>query len=64
MRCSNDPSYCGHAIMQGYTANLKASKDGSLRFNETSGLVNDEVLNTTLAEVYGDLQFSDLGSCR
>jgi NTE family protein len=47
-------------IMQGYTANLKASKDGTLRFNERSGLVDDLVLNNNLKEVYGELTFSDL----
>jgi NTE family protein len=47
-------------IMQGYTASLKASKDGTLRFNERSGLVDDAVLNGNLKKVYGDLQFSDL----
>jgi NTE family protein len=47
-------------IMQGYTANLKAAKDGSLRFNQRSGLVNDEVLNATLEALYGNLSFSDL----
>lgn len=47
-------------IMQGYTANLKASKDGTLRFNERSGLVDDSVLNNTLREIYGNLSFADL----
>lgn len=47
-------------IMHGYTENLKASKDGSLRFNERSGLVDDSVLNTNLKKVYGDLKFSDI----
>jgi NTE family protein len=47
-------------IMQGYTTNLKASKDGSLKFNERSGLVNDGVLNNNLKEIYGDLSFSDM----
>ena len=47
-------------IMQGYTANLKASKDGSLRYNERSGLVDDSVLNRNLKQVYGDLTFEDL----
>lgn len=47
-------------IMQGYTANLKASKDGSLRFNERSGLVDDTVLNKNLMATYGGLSFSDL----
>ncbi|HET9905565.1 MAG TPA: patatin-like phospholipase family protein, partial [Anaerolineales bacterium] len=43
-----------------YTENLKASKDGTLRFNERSGLVDDSVLNENLRKVYGDWQFSDL----
>ena len=47
-------------IMHGYTENLKASKDGSLRFNERSGLVDDSVLNNKLREIYGDWKFSDL----
>ena len=47
-------------IMQGYTANLKASKDGSLRFNERSGLVEDSFMNNALREIYGGLAFSDL----
>ena len=46
-------------IMQGYTANLKASKDGTLRFNERSGLVDDSVLNDRLKSVFGGLSFSD-----
>jgi len=47
-------------IMQGYTESLKASKDGTLRFNERSGLVDDSVLNAKLQAVYGDWKFSDL----
>lgn len=47
-------------IMHGYTENLKASKDGSLRFNERSGLVDDSVMNKKLQDIYGDLDFSDL----
>lgn len=47
-------------LMRGYTANLKATKSGSLRFNERSGLVDDSVLNNRLGEVYGSLEFSDL----
>jgi len=47
-------------IMQGYTENLKASKDGTLRFNERSGLVDDAVLNENLRKVYGEWKFSDL----
>ena len=47
-------------IMQGYTANLKATKDGTLRFTERSGLVEDLVLNATLNDIYGDLSFDEL----
>ena len=47
-------------IMQGYTENLKASKDGTLRFNERSGLADDSVMNMKLREVYGEWRFSDL----
>jgi NTE family protein len=46
-------------IMQGYIANLKASKDGSLRFNERSGLVDDTVLNNNVGEIFKGLSFSD-----
>jgi len=47
-------------IMQGYTESLKANKDGRLRFNERSGLVDDSVLNQKLEDVFGDWAFSDL----
>jgi len=47
-------------IMQGYTESLKASKDGSLRFNERSGLVDDSVMNKKLQDIYGAWEFSDL----
>lgn len=47
-------------IMHGYTENLKASKDGSLRFNERSGLVDDSVMNQKLRDVFGEWKFSDL----
>jgi NTE family protein len=47
-------------IMQGYTESLKANKDGKLRFNERSGLVNDAVLNEKLEGIFGSLSFSDL----
>jgi len=47
-------------IMHGYTENLKASKDGTLRFNERSGLVDDSVMNKKLRDVYGEWKFSDL----
>lgn len=47
-------------VMQGYRENLKASKDGTLRFNERSGLVDDAVLNANLEKIYGDTRFEDL----
>lgn len=47
-------------IMHGYTENLKATKDGSLRFNERSGLVDDSVMNTKLRDLFGEWKFSDL----
>jgi NTE family protein len=47
-------------VMQGYSANLKAAKDGSLRFTDRSGLVDDSVLNNNLLEVYGDVTFDRL----
>ena len=37
--------------MQGYTANLKASKDGSLKFNERSGLVDDDEIDQFVSHV-------------
>lgn len=47
-------------IMHGYTENLKATKDGSLRFNERSGLVDDSVMNKKLRDLFGEWNFSDL----
>src|SRR5690606_23168064 len=47
-------------VMQGYSESLKASKDGSLRFTERSGLVDDSFLNNNLQKVYGEWNFSDL----
>ncbi len=47
-------------IMQGYTESLRASKDGTLRFNERSGLVDDSFLNKNLEKIFGRLTFSDL----
>lgn len=47
-------------IMQGYTASLKASQDGSLRFNERSGLVDDSVMNAKIQKVYGDMTFEEM----
>jgi len=47
-------------VMQGYVANLKAARGGSLKFNERSGLVDDSVLNKALEKVALDLSFSDI----
>jgi len=47
-------------IMHGYTENLKATKDGRLRFNERSGLVDDSVMNKKLRDLFGEWNFSDL----
>jgi NTE family protein len=47
-------------LMMDYTANLKASKDGTLKFNERSGLVNDGNLNIKLKNIFNDLTFEDL----
>lgn len=47
-------------IMQGYTANLKAARDGSLKFNERSGLVDDAYLNQSLQNVVSDRTFADM----
>lgn len=46
-------------LMQGYLVNLKASKDGSLPFNERSGLVDDSYLNERLLNICGDKTFAD-----
>lgn len=47
-------------LMQDYTTNLKASKDGTLKFNERSGMVNDSVLNERLKNIFQDRTFNDL----
>jgi NTE family protein len=47
-------------LMQGYVTNLKASKDGSLKFNERSGLVDDSVLNERLRTILGETTFESL----
>jgi len=46
-------------LMQGYLVNLKASKDGTLKFNERSGLVNDTYLNDKLRNICGEKTFAD-----
>jgi len=47
-------------LMQGYTTSLRSAKDGSLRFNERSGLVDDSILNSRLRTLFRDQTFSDL----
>jgi NTE family protein len=47
-------------LMQDYVLNLKASKDGSLKFNERSGLVDDTYLNDKLRNIAGEKLFSEL----
>ena len=47
-------------LMQGYMVNLKASKDGTLKFNERSGLVDDSFLNEKLKSIAGEKLFSEL----
>lgn len=47
-------------VMRGYTENLKASKDGTLRFTERSGLVDDSVMNQKLEKVFGNMSFEEL----
>ncbi len=47
-------------LMQGYIVNLKASKDGTLKFDERSGLVDDSVINSKLKKIIKDQNFSDL----
>ena len=51
---------CSGGSMYGAFIAKGASKDGSLKFNERSGLVDDAVLNKNLTEAYGSLSFSDL----
>ena len=46
-------------LMQGYLMNLKASKDGSLAFNERSGLVDDTYLNQQLRNICAGRPFSE-----
>ena len=46
-------------LMEGYLVNLKASKDGTLAFNERSGMVNDSYLNDKLKNICRGWSFSD-----
>ncbi len=47
-------------VMKDYTSNLKATQDGSVRFNERSGLVDDSVMNERLHTTYAGLTFENL----
>jgi len=47
-------------LMQGYLVNLKASKGGTLKFNERSGMVDDSFLNEKLRSICKGLKFSEL----
>ncbi len=47
-------------MMQGYIENLKASKDGTLKFDERSGMVDDTYLNNKLRKICGEQSFADL----
>ncbi len=47
------------ALMENYTANLKAATEGTLSFNERSGLVDDRFLIQTLTKSFGDKTFND-----
>lgn len=49
-------------LMEGYLVNLKASRDGTLSFNEKSGLVNDIFLNERLRTITGEREFTDLAT--
>ena len=61
MSSKNGPESCGPATSCKATPeNLKATKDGSLRFNEKSGLVDDSVMNKKLRDFFGEWNFSDL----
>jgi NTE family protein len=46
-------------LMQGYLVNLKASKEGTLAFDERSGLVDDSVVNERLRQMVGEKTFAD-----
>ncbi len=47
-------------LMQDYIMNLKASKDGTLKFTERSGLVDDSILNSRIGDIFKDKTFSEL----
>ena len=47
-------------LMQDYLVNLKASKDGTLKFTERSGLVDDSILNSRLKDIFQDKTFAEL----
>jgi NTE family protein len=47
-------------LMQDYLVNLKASKDGTLKFTERSGLVDDSILNSRIKDIFQDTTFAEL----
>ncbi len=46
-------------VMKDYTANLRASQAGELRFDERSGLADDSYMNACLANAFGEHTFAD-----
>jgi NTE family protein len=47
-------------VMKDYTANLRASQAGELRFDERSGLADDSYMNACLAQAFGEQTFADV----
>ncbi len=46
-------------VMKDYTANLRASQSGELRFDERAGLADDSYMNQCLANAFGEQTFAD-----
>lgn len=46
-------------LMANYTSNLKAATEGTLKFNERSGLVDDQYIWQTLSMAFGGKTFAD-----
>jgi NTE family protein len=46
-------------LMAGYTSNLKAATSGAVRFDERSGLVDDQPVMIRLQKAFGDQTFAD-----
>ena len=47
-------------VMKDYTANLRASQSGELRFDERAGLADDSYMNQCLANAFGEHTFADV----